>query len=305
MTVGDRSGEVVGNPVRRDALLRSLRSNGNAVILTVWSALVAVVGVVVLIDQIGLGRPFRASDSVGDAVGASLAQWWIVTLTVGTIIVAVVLAAVACAAAGERHRLRAWSATLVGPWRIVLGIWRAQVALVLLALVLALPVGGVALAFGGTTLRQCAIGLLGASIGGAAASALTIALACRARRVIAPLVTALVIIAGVFVVPYATHVARDRPVGDPVMAVVPAVGVADAVAPLPAPAPRDNTDCALEGCGWNAEDAADAPLAGLRSTIRPWSGQIPPWGWTTIGAVVVTILALLVARIRIARPPRR
>ncbi len=305
MTIEERSGEVVGNPVRRDALLRSLRSNGNAVILAVWSALVAAVGIAVLVDRIGLGNPFRAGAVNADMVGASLGQWWIVTVTIGTILVAVVLAAVGCAAAGERHRLQAWSATLVGPWRITMGIWRAQLALILLALVLALPVGGVAVAMGGTTPRQCGIALLAAAIGGASASASTIALACRAKRVIAPLVTSLVIIAGVFVVPYASHVARDRPTGDPAMAVVPVVGAADAVAPLPAPPSRFGTDCADEACGWNAANAADAPLDGLRSTVRPWSGQMPPWGWTTIGAFAVTIVALFVTRLRIARPPRR
>lgn len=302
-TVDERGGEVVGNPVRRDALLRSLRSNGNAVILAVWSVLVVAVGAVVLVDRIGLSGPFRAREGAADMVGAALGQWWIVTISVGAIVLAVVFAAVGCAAAGERRRIEAWSASLVGPWRITMGIWRAQLALLLLALVLALPVGGVALALGGTSVRQCGIALAGAAIGGAAASALTIAFACRAQRVIAPLVLSLVIVVGIFAAPYATHVARDRPSGDPAMAVVPVVGVADAVAPLPAPAGRFG--CALNGCGWEATNTADAPLDGLRSTVDPWTGRIPPWAWTTLGSIGVLLVGLIVARIRIGRPPRR
>lgn len=304
MSIEERPAVVVGNPVRRDALLRSLRSNHNAVILTVWTVLVGAVGAVVLVDQLGLGQPFRAGDGPSETVGAALAQWWIVTLGVGTVVLAVVLAAFGCAAEGERARLRSWSATLIGPWRITMGIWRAQLALILLALVLALPVGGISLALGGTSFRQLGVGLAGAAVGGATASALTIAVACRARTVIAPLVVVLVVAVGVFFGPYAAHVLRDRPAGDPVMAVVPVVGLADAVAPLPAPAVGPGTDCGTPDCDWDTTDPSGAPLDGLRSTVQPWSGRVPPWGWTVLGAVVVTGLALVVTRIRVARPVR-
>ncbi|MBS1846980.1 MAG: hypothetical protein JST73_01775 [Actinobacteria bacterium] len=303
MTIAERNLDVIGNPVRSESLLRALRSNRNVVILTAWAVVVALSGAVVLVDRLGLDRPFRAGDTkLPDVVGATLGQWWIVTLGAGMIIVAIAFASVACAAAAERGRIHAWSATLLSPWRITTGIWRAQIALIVLALVVAFPVGGIALALGGTTPRQLAIGVAGSFVGAVAANALTIAFVGNARHPIASLIAVTVIVTGVFVVPYAVHVARDRPSGDPVMAIVPLVAVADAAAPLPAPNPRF---CAVHGCGWDASDPGDAPLDALRATVRPWSGRIPPWGWTAIGAVVVVGASLTVTRIRVARPARR
>ena len=301
MTVPVRPHEVVGNPVRRERLLRALRSNTNATILGVWTGLVALAGILVLANQVGLSHPFDAPNAAGDNLGAALGQWWIVTITVGSMLLAVTLTAFACAAAGEHDRIQAWSTTLVRPWRVALGIWQSQLALLALGLVLAFPVAGIALASGGTTLRQAGVGLAGAAVAGATCSAITIAVACRARRVIAPLVISLLFVVAIVAGPYAAHVARNRPAGDPVMAIMPLVGVADAVAPLPQPAMRF---CAFHGCDWEATDSSDAPLHGLRATVQPWSGGIPAWGWTAGGAVIVTLLSLLIARFRIARPPR-
>lgn len=306
MSIDERTGAVVGNPVRREALLRALRSNTNAVALTLWSIVIAAIGVIVLIDRVGLARPFQSGPHFADTVGASLGQWWVTAVVVATMVLAVVLAVLGCAGVAMRGRIATWSATLVGPWRITMGIWLSQSALIALALVMALPVGGVALALGGATPRQLGVGLVGAALAGVTTSALTIAISCRSHRVTASLIVGLVLVAAVFAVPYAVHVARDRPHGDPVMAVVPLVGVADAVAPLPAPGSRF---CAVgggpPGCSWDRTDAAEAPLDGLEATVHPWSGRLPPWAWTTIGAVVVTISALIVTRIRVARPPRR
>lgn len=301
--VTERSIEVVGNPVRRESLLRSLRSNQNAVILVVWGIVVAAVAVIVLISRAGLGQPFHPGTRLGgDMLGATLAQWWIVATTIGVMVVAVVSATVACASAATRGRLDAWSATLVGPWRITRGLFVAQVAFVLLAEVVALPIAGLAYGLGGVSLRQLGAGTAGSILGGVAASALAIAVSCRARRTSLPLVVSLLVIAGLFVVPYGIHVERGRPVGDPVMAVVPVVGVADAAAPLPAPATRY---CAEAGCGWDEQNSADAPLTGLLSTVWPWTGSLPVWAWTAIGAGGVSVVVLAVTRLRVARRPRR
>lgn len=302
MTIDARPAKVTGNPVRTESLLRSLRSNGNAVILTLWSVLVAAIGIAVLVRRIGLSQPFRTGTAFPDVIGASLAQWWMVTVGVGIAPLAVVLAVVGGGGVTVGDRVRAWSPTLVGPWRVALGLWTAQLALICLALVLSLPVAGLAVALGGTPLRPLGVALAGSFVCAAAVSAFTIALACRARRTIVPLVVALVVVAAVDVVPYAVHVMRDRPSGDVVMTVVPLVGIADAAAPLPAGDMRF-------GCGpgvpcWNPVDAAMAPLHGVRETVHPWDQRIPPWGWTTLGAVLVAGICLVVTRALIARPPR-
>lgn len=295
MSIETRAPDVTGNPVQRELLLRSLRSNTNVVIVAVWSVLIATIGAAVLMNRVGLNRPFHTGSGAADELGATLAQWWIVSVTVGAIILAVVLAAVGCAANDERHRLQSWTTTLVGPRRMVMGIWRAQLALVILALALALPVAAIALSLGGTSVAQLGVGLAAAFIGGATASALTIALACRSRRVLAPLTLGLAIVIAVFAGPVLAHLVRAPASTDPVMVVVPVVGVADAATPL---APHARVTKA------DGQDAAAAPLAHLRANVEPWSGRVPPWGFTTAGALVVLVVSLFIARLRIARPSR-
>lgn len=305
MTVTDRSSGVVGNPVRREALLRSTRSNASAVIVTVWTVGVAAVAVAVMTHHIGLNAPFKAGDSLPDVVGASLAQWWILTIGVGVLPLAVVLATLGGGATTMADRIRAWSPTLVGSWRTALGLWVAQVSLQALALVLTLPVAGIALALGGTTVRPIGIALLGALGAGATMSALMIALACRARGTATPLIVGLLVAAAITTAPYAVHVARNRPVGDPVMTVLPIVGITDAARPLPAGHGRFGCGPGLASKCWNPDNAAQAPLHGIEATVRPWSAPLTPWAWTGMGALAITVVALGVTSIRIGRSRRR
>lgn len=291
MTVDARPAEVVGNPVRRDLLLRALRSNTNATILVVWTALIAVIGTIVLINQVGLTQPFEGGARAAAPVGRAVAQWWVVTITVGMCLFAPITTVVACAADGERQRLQGWTMTLVRPWRVVLGIWEQQCALIALALVLALPVAGLALAAGGTSVAQLGVGLAGAAIAGIAASALAAAVACRSDRVLRPLAATLAVMIALYAVPFAVHQARTPATTDPALIVVPVVAVADAAAP------RASTAPATAG-------AADAPLDHLRMNVADSSSDVPPWGYALGGAVVATLVLLLVARFRISRPPR-
>lgn len=283
--------EVVGNPVRRDLLLRSLRSNTNATILTVWTVLIAAIGAVVLLDQVGLSRPFETVAGSGDAAGRALGQWWIVSITAGMCLLAPALASVACAGHGERRRIQGWSTTLVRPGRVVSGIWQQQLALVALALLLSLPVAGLALGLGGTSAAQLGIGLAGAALAGIATSALGIALSCRSERPFAPLALGIAIVVALFAVPFGIHQVRHPSGQDSVLAVVPVVAVADAAAPH-------------AGVPDVPAGAADAPVDHLRSNVAPSDATVPPWGWAAGGAVVWTLVMLMIARFRVARPAR-
>lgn len=291
MTTDKHPGAVVGNPVRRDLLLRTLRSNVNASILVGWTALIAVVGAIVLVDRVGLSQAFAASEADPEVVGRALGQWWVVSITVAMGVFAPVSTVVACAGPGERRRLEGWSGTLVRPGRIVTGIWAQQLALVALALVLALPVAGFALALGGTTPAQLGIGLAGAAVVGATTGALALGLACRSSRVFRPLAATLAVVLALHAVPAAIHQSTGNTLPDPVYTVVPVVAVADAAAPHGPDAP--------------GATAAEAPLERLRAHVRPNEGSLPPWAWAALGAGGVTLVFLGVARIRLARPPRR
>lgn len=284
--------EVVGNPVRRDLLLRSLRSNTNATILTVWTVLIGAIGVVVLINQAGLSSPFDPSEGSPEPVGRALGQWWIVSITAGMCLLGPVLATVACAGHGEGRRLQGWATTLVGPGRVVTGVWQQQLALLVLASVLALPVAGLALGLGGTSPAQLGIGVAGAFLAGATTGALAITLSCRSERPFVPLAASLVVVVALFAVPFAVHQIGHERGGDPVLAVIPVVAVADVAAPHAAPSPA-------------TAGAADAPLTHLRASATSGSAPVPPWGWAAGGAVLAIVVLLVVAALRVARPPRQ
>lgn len=291
MTVDARPAEVVGNPVRRDLLLRALRSNTNATILAGWTALLTVIGTIVLINQLGLTRPFATGARAAEPVGRAVAQWWVVTITVGMCLFAPTTTVVACASQGERQRLQGWTMTLVRPWRVVTGIWQQQCALIALALVLALPVAGMALAAGGTSVAQLGVGLAGAALAGVATSALAAAVACRSDHVLRPLAATLAIVIALYAVPFAVHQSRTPATADPVLLAVPVVAVADAAAPRASGAPT-------------VAGAADAPLDHLAMNVADGPADLPPWSSAAAGAVLATLLLLVVARFRIARPPR-
>lgn len=291
MTVDVGAAEVIGNPVRRDLLLRALRSNTNATILGVWTILIAVVGSIVLIDQIGLSRPFDTGEQAAAPVGRALGQWWVVSITAGIGLFAAATTVVACAGRDERQRLQGWTMTLVRPWRVVLGIWQQQCALIALALVSALPVSGLALAAGGTSVAQLGVGFAGAAVVGMVVSALAAAVACRSQHVLRPLAATLAIVIAWYGLPLAVQQWRSPAAGDAVMVVVPVIAVADAAAPRAPAAPADS-------------GAADAPLDHLASNVAEVDGGVAPWGYAAAGAVLAIVVLLGVARIRIARPPR-
>ncbi len=297
MTIEAPPTSAVGNPVQRATLLRAMRSNSIAAILTGWTVLIAAVGAVVLGDQIGYSHPFKAAPTDGPIVGLHLGQWWVVTVVAGMAVLMAVLGCTMSAAQGERRRLAAWNATLVRPGRVALGLWKSQLALGALALALTLPVAGIAYGLGGTTLTQLGIGLAGAAVAGASTSAFAIAVSCRSRGVLRPLVVCLVVLAGLFVGPVIAHQARGAPESDPVLVVVPIVAVADAAVP----------HAALRSCVADASfpvDCSPPPLTRMYGSVEPTSGTVPLWGFAAIGAAAVTVGSLLAARFRLARPSR-
>jgi hypothetical protein len=288
-----RNARVVGRPVRRAALLRALRSNVVAAALIVWTIVVVGIGVAVLVQRTGADQPFHQGAARPAPVGAAIAQWWVLSIVSGMLVLAPFLTVFACAARDERARLDAWRSTLVGPSQVVSGLWRAQLALVLLALGLSLPVAGMSLALGGTSVAQLGVGLAGAFACGATASALALVLSCRSSGTFRPLLVVTLVIVAVVGVPVIVHGVREpghsRP--DAVLVVNPLVGVADAAAPRATPTHA-------------SDSAARAPLTHLRALVEPSGGRVPPWGWTTIGAVAVTGSSLIVARMRLGRRAR-
>jgi hypothetical protein len=279
--------------VRRAALLRSLRSNVVAAALIVWTIVIVGIGVAVLVQRTGADQPFHPGVARPAPVGAAIAQWWVLSIASGMLVLAPFLTVFACAARDERARLDAWRSTLVGPSQVVAGVWRAQLALVLLALGSSLPVAGMALALGGTSVAQLGVGLAGAFVCGSSASAVALALSCRSSGTFRPLLVATLVIVAVVGAPVVVHGLREpgRTRPDAVLVVNPLVGVSDAAAPRATPTRA-------------ADSAARAPMAHLRALVEPAGGRVPPWGWTTIGAVVVTGLSLLVARMRLGRQAR-
>lgn len=294
MTIDTRPIEPIGNPIRRDLLLRTLRSNTTATILYLWTVLVAAVGAFVLIDQVGLTRPFEVGSADPTVLGRALSQWWVLAITCGMLLLGPITTVSACAAHGEHQRLNEWTMTLVGPWRVVWGIWQRQVAVIALALALALPVAGLALAAGGTSPAQLGVGIIGAAAVGLVSSALSMAVACRSRRMARPLVAIGLILVALHVVPFVLHQSDSTPSPNRSLAAIPAVAIADAAAPRAPGAPRN-------------AGAADAPLEHLAANVADPGGgdaMTPPWAWTALGAAIVTLGSLIVARLRITRPAR-
>lgn len=290
----DRHGpRVVGRPVQRAVLLRSLRSNVVAAALSLWTVLVVGISIAVLVQRTGADQPFHPGTAPPAPVGAAVAQWWVLTIVSGMLVLAPYLAVVSCAARDERARLDAWRSTLVRPGQVVGGLWRAQLALLLLALGLSLPVAGMALALGGTSFAQLGVGIGGAFLCGASASALALAVSCRSSGTVRPLLAMALLLAAVVGIPVVVHGLRapDHSRPDAVLAANPLVGVAAAAAPRATPIS-------------SSDSAARAPLTHLRANVEPAGGQIPPWGWTAIGAGIIAALSLVVARIRLGRPSR-
>lgn len=290
----DRHGtRVVGRPVRRAALLRSLRSNVVAAALAMWTVVVVGIAIAVLVQRTGADRPFHPGTEPAAPIGAAVAQWWVLTITAGMLVLAPYLTVVSCATRDERARLDAWRSTLVRPAQVVGGLWRTQLSLQLLALGLSLPIAGMALALGGTSVAQLGVGLAGAFLCGAATSALALAVSCRSSGTVRPLLALTVLLVAIVGIPVIVHGMREpgRSRPDAVLVANPLVGIADAAAPRAAPTRAPDS-------------AARAPLTHLRANVEPTDGRIPPWGWTSIGAVILIALSLVVARIRLGRPSR-
>lgn len=281
----------VGRPALRATLLRSLRSNVVATALALWAIGVAGIGITVLIQNTGTDRPFHSGSTSAPELGATLAQWWVLSIVGGMCVLAPVLAVHACAATGERGRLESWRSTLVGPSRVVGGLWQAQLAVLLLALTMSFPVAGTALALGGTSIAQLGVGLAAAFLCGATWSALAIAVSCRSTSVVRPLILCTLLVALVLGGPVAVHGFRatSRHAADATLLANPLVGAADAAAPRVHRAP-------------NTRSAASAPLDHLMDMVEPQTGRFPPWGWTAIGATVILAMSLTTSRLRIARP---
>lgn len=282
---------MIGRPVLRSTLLRSLRSNAVATALVLWTIVIAGVGATVLVQQTGTDQPFHSGTVSAASVGASIAQWWVLTIVAGMSVLAPYLAIVTCAAHGERERLDAWRSTLVRPGNVVRGLWQSLLALLLLAVALSLPVAGMALSLGGTSAAQLGTGIAAALLWGATTAALGIAIACRSNGPVRPLLVTAIVILVILGGPVLAHGLRGTNThgSDPVLAVDPLVATADVAAPRAAPPTLKRS-------------ASRAPLAHLRDTVEPHSGRIPPWGWTIVGAGALIVVSLFTARVRIARP---
>lgn len=283
-----------GNPVRTLALLRVLRSNGIAAMLVVWTITVMAIVGAVLVHNTGVDRPFHPSDAAPALTGQAVAQWWIVALVVGTLVLVPVATALTTAGGREQSLLRSWRVTLVTTGEIVMGTWTAMLAFLVLAIILTLPAAGMSLAMGGTSAVQLAVGAAGAFVCGAAVAAVSLAITCTARRVsraLAVIYLLIIVVVGGTVV---THGLRsdtsDSHRGDVVLVVNPVAAVADAAAPRAATV--------------TPSTAATAPLTHLRAIVQPSSFGDPVWEQGLGVGFIVTILSLAIAWVRLRRAGR-
>lgn len=282
----------IGQPVRRMALLRSLRSNIVASMLTVWTVVTMGVTIAVLVQRNGMDRPFRVGAATPAETGVAIAQWWVLTIAAGMLVLAPALTAAMFAGRREQRFTGAWRSTLVGPRRVLTGQWGTALATVLLAGILAVPPAGLALALGGTTAAQLLIGFGGMVLVGAAASAVALAFSCRSKGLVRPLLLTYLVLAAFTIGPFVVHGLHPDPnvaADHTGLAVSPLVGIADAAAP------HSSIDL-------THATAADAPLTHLRATSESGDRGVPIWAATLIGAGLVTVLALLVGRWRLRRP---
>ncbi len=193
---------VVGQPVRRMAMLRALRSNPVASVLAAWTIVSMGITVAVLVQRNGVDRPFRPGSTPPVTTGVAVAQWWVLTMVAGLLVVAPVLTVLTTAGRREQLLTDAWRSTLVTPWRVLTGQWSSLMALVLLVAALGLPPAGLALALGGTSAAQLGIGLAGAILAGSAAAAIALATSCRSRGLVRPLLVTLGLVAVLTVGPF-------------------------------------------------------------------------------------------------------
>ena len=289
------AGTAVGNPVRRVALSRMLRSNVVASVLVVWTVAVLTVAGVALIHQTGTNRPFHQAGVGPRVVGQSVAQWWILSIVIGILLVVPAVTAVTMAGNREQALLDSWRVSLVTNRQVFLGNATAILSFVLLALVVALPPAGLALAAGGSSISQIFVGLAAAAACAVVITSVSIAVACASHRISRTLIVIylfLALVLGGSAVFHGVRSTGDQSSrADAVLIVNPVVAAADASATRAASVP--------------GAAASTAPLAHLRATVRPMNSGIPPWARTLIGGAVVALIAYLVALLRLRRAGRR
>lgn len=293
MSAESRRARPIGNPVRVAGLKRILRSNPVAAALAVWTIAIMAIVVAVLLHHTGTDRPFHGSDVNPTVVGRSVAQWWIVTQMIGICILVPVVAALNLAGTTEQALVQTWRSSLVTDRQVARGMYLTQLACVVLAVIVVLPVGGLTLALGGSSVVQLGVGELGVLATGAVVAAVGCAISGTARRVSSALVLTLLVVVLVVGGTAVWHGFRGGTSGrsDPVMMANPLVATADAAAPRAA-SPGGAT-------------AAQAPLAHLRDTVQPSGGGLPPWARTAIGGAVLIVVSFGISVVRLRRIPRR
>lgn len=293
MSTDGRRARPVGNPVRVAGLRRILRSNPVAAALAVWTIAIFALVVAVLVHHTGADRPFHASAANPKVVGRSVAQWWIVAQVVGICLLVPVVAALSLAGTTEQAMVQTWRSSLVTDRQVARGMYLTQLAFVVLAVLVVLPVGGLALALGGPSVVQLGVGELGVLATGAVVAAVSCAICGTARRVSSALVLTLLVVVVVIGGTAVWHGFRGGTSGrsDPVLMANPLVATADAAAPR-AVSPTGVT-------------AAQAPLVHLRETVQPSEGGLPPWSRTAIGGAALIMVSLGITMVRLRRIPRR
>lgn len=284
---------VPGNPVRQLGMKRVLRSHVLAATLAVWVVVAVLVAVATLVDGAGATEPFRSPEVPARALGQALAQWWVVIMTLGAMVAAPIVVTWLVAGRHEQAVVGMWQTSLVRGSQIVRGTVTVAVMFVVLALLVTLPVPVAALASGGTSAAQLAVGAVGAVLCGTVAALVAMAVAVHGRRVSTTLVGCFALLMVPLGVTTVVHGMRatappSHHRADGALIANPLVGVADAAAPH-APMSPDAT-------------SGTAPLVRLRSTVRPIGSDVPdPWIQSLVGGIVVGCGAYVVAILRLRR----